>query len=368
MDPSLSPMRAAWDMIQEGWVQLASGGLEFARADAALIAAGGLLIAAALGWILRARGRSVPGKTTIGVPAVLPAFSPSPWRALRHIPALLFLVGLLCFLLALADPFVSIIRQDVSHPGRRIALLVDASGSMASGFKAPNFGAKREVRFFTAVKAAEHFVRLRMSGQYRDLISLIEFGNEAFVITPFTNDYENILLSVSLIGEPEEWNRWTESGTVVIRAVSQAVGLFKTFGYLRASGNLMVLISDGQDTQVLLGGRSIDDIMGEALDNRIPIYFIRTGQTWIAYPADEVTDKLWSAAVAKTGGKFYPVADADRLLQAIRDIDKAATGRVMQTRYGIHEPRFAAFTMATVLLWSIAGMLRLATRLFGRFP
>ena len=41
-----------------------------------------------------------------------------------------------------------------------------------------------------------------MDGRYRDLVSLIEFGNEAYVVTPFTSDYDNILLSISLIGDP----------------------------------------------------------------------------------------------------------------------------------------------------------------------
>ena len=51
------------------------------------------------------------------------------------------------------------------------------------------------------VAAADTFIRERMKGQYKDLMAVVEFGDAAYVVTPFTNDYDNVLLSVSLIGE-----------------------------------------------------------------------------------------------------------------------------------------------------------------------
>ena len=58
-----------------------------------------------------------------------------------------------------------------------------------------------------------------MKGKYRDLMALIEFGDQAYVITPFTTDYENILLSMSLIGDWKEFMAFPDQGTVIANAI-----------------------------------------------------------------------------------------------------------------------------------------------------
>ena len=71
---------------------------------------------------------------------------------LRHVPLVLFLAGMPFFAIALADPLTGFTREEVSYPGRRIALLVDGSTSMVIRFEST---AKRqgEATFFTAVAA-----------------------------------------------------------------------------------------------------------------------------------------------------------------------------------------------------------------------
>ncbi len=107
------------------------------------------------------------------------------------------------FAVALADPHTAFTREETSYPGRRIALLVDGSSSMVMKFETKTLKTPENRAFYTAVAAAEHFMKLRMNGRYHDLIALIQFGNEAYVVTPFTTDYENIMLSIRLISSPE---------------------------------------------------------------------------------------------------------------------------------------------------------------------
>ena len=89
-----------------------------------------------------------------------------------------------------------------------------------------------------------------MNGPYRDLVALIQFGNQAYVVTPFTNDYENILLSVRLVGDPREWGRFSDWGTTIIEGIDQATQLFKAFDFVNASGNLMIVFTDGRDSEL----------------------------------------------------------------------------------------------------------------------
>jgi hypothetical protein len=193
-----------------------------------------LVVLVLLVAILRRRS----GRTQLALPALLPVMRWSPLAPTRHLPVILFLLGMPIFAVALADPQTGFAREEVSYPGRRIAMLVDGSTSMVIRFEST---AKRqgEATFFTAVAAAEQFIKRRMNGPYRDLVALIQFGNYAYVVTPFTNDYENILLSARLISDPREWGRFPDWGTTIIEGVDQATQLFKTFDFINASGNLM---------------------------------------------------------------------------------------------------------------------------------
>jgi len=219
--------------------------------------------------------------------------------------------------------------------------------------------------FLANVSAAEYFVKRRMEGPYQDLVSLVQFGNEAYIVTPFTNDYQNILLSISLVGTPEEYRRFPDHGTLIMKAISRGVQLFRSFDFLGATGNLIVIFSDGQDTHARFEDVTLDDIMQEAADNEIPVYFIRT-----AYDqelGDIISDQQWKLAVERTGGKFFPAENEAAILSAIHEIDALAKGRIRVKRYVAHEPRFQAFALVAVLFWMTGLAMTLGFKQFRRF-
>jgi hypothetical protein len=340
--------------------------MEFARADEArifvMVLAG--LIAAALivRVLLVRRGRR------LAVPALLPALGISRASIARHGAVALAVLGIPFFLLALAEPRSAFARQETSHPGRRIAILLDASSSMLQSLPASRLakGAPNDAAFFTTVGAARYFVELRRKGEYRDLMSLVEFGDEAYVITPFTSDHDNILLSMALIGDWTEFMNFPEQGTVIARAIDQGVGLFKAFDFLDAAGNVMVIFSDGMDAEVLQDGRTTFDVLREARRAEVPVYFIRVGRP--DAPQGVVPDAAWEAAVARTGGRFYSAADEGTIVRAMREIDRQSAGRIEMREYTTQVPRYAPFALAAVVLWTFALALRLATPWFTTFP
>jgi hypothetical protein len=300
------------------------------------------------------------------LPAVLASMPSSRAAAMVHAPLALFVVGLPFFFLALADPFTALVSREMSFPGRRIGLMIDASISMRTPFTAAtlNKRAATDATFFTTVAAAERFVRLRMKGKYRDLIGLVEFGNQAYVIMPFTSDYDNVLLSISLIGDPLEFNQFPDQGTVIAQAVTETVELYKAFNFLDASGNLMVLFSDGEDSNYQIGNRTLDDVMQLAVDAKIPVYFVRTN-----YDKEEgqiIPDERWIPAIEKTGGKFYAASSEETLIKAIEDIDRVATGTIQFKQYSSQQPRYTLFALAAAACWAAAAALRLALPFFEK--
>lgn len=353
------------------WRDVRLAELLFGSREAARLAL--IVLLGAAGVVLLARsllGRG-PGRGRVALPALLPTIRSSPVSFVRHAALVVFLLGLPFFALALADPFTPLTQQEVSFPGRRIGLLIDASSSMMQPFEAPKLGADApsNAAFFTAVQASETFVRKRMSGRYRDLISLIEFGDEAYVITPFTNDYDNILLSISLIDDLQQFNEFPDQGTTIGTAINQAVRLFNAFNFTDASGNLMVIFSDGEDTKTSgprLAGMDIEEILRGAVEAKIPVYFVRTSYNKPLGRA--FTDPLWRGVVEKTGGRFYAASNEESILQAIADIDRSSIGKIAIRHYSSQQPRFSIFALAAAGLWTLGAALKLTVPYLRKFP
>jgi hypothetical protein len=308
------------------------------------------------------------GRNGIVLPALLGRRQRSAAAWLRFAPMVPFAAGMPFAILALADPYTALVSETVSFPGRRIALMIDASTSMTTTFHTETLAtlSKSGPVFFSTVAAAERFVRLRQQGKYHDLVALVEFGDQAYVITPFTTDYDNVLLSIALIKDPVEFSRFPNRGTVIARALEQSLELFRAFSFLEAAGNVMVIFTDGEDTTASTGGKRLDDILASAVRFGVPLYFVRTN--YDKRFGDNIPDQAWTEAVERTGGRFYAVSNESDLLRAIADIDRVAGGAIQIKQYSSQEPRFAFFAITAAALWTLGAALKLALPAFRQFP
>ena len=305
------------------WLRLRWTELQFTEAGTAFFVVVVLLALSVVMLAARSLLSRRAGRTQLGLPAVLPVMRRSYLSASRHAAFLLFLLGVPFFAVALADPHTAFTQEQVSYPGRRIAILIDSSTSMVMKFNSVKLQTQGAPAFFTAVAAAEQFMRLRMKGPYHDLIALIQFGNDAYVVTPFTTDYQNVLLSIKLVSNPKEWGRFTDWGTTIIQGIEQGTQLFKTFNFLNASGNLMLVFTDGRDDQATLKGQSLDDLVSEARKNKIPIYMIRTAFNMKF--GDVQQDGSGRTPSSGPAAASTPAADEDSILK--RDRAKSTGSR-----------------------------------------
>jgi Ca-activated chloride channel family protein len=363
-------LRAIGRDLLDAWAPGGLANLQFwHRSEARLMlvsfaAAAALLLIARLLVVRsrRARAVAVPALLT-SVPRVLSA-------NLTHLPLVVALAGLPFLAVALADPYTALVRREATYPGRRICLMIDASNSMSSPFQTQTLPQRTDGEsnaFVTTVAAAERFVQMRMNGPYRDLLALVEFGADAYVVTPFTNDYDNILVSLSLIGEPHEFASFPDQRTLIAKGIDEAVELFKAFKFLDASGNLLLIFSDGEDTNATIDGRPLDDIISGAVDAGVPVYFVRTNYNK-AEGDPAVPDRLWSEAVRRTGGKFFAASDERTLLAAINEIDQVAAGTIEMTEYGTQRPQFPGYAWMAALCFTLGAVSKLTLPYFQRFP
>lgn len=347
------------------WLRTRWSDLQFAQVRPALLVFVVLLAIAAIA--LLARGvLATTSRMRVVLPSIVPAMRPSRGAAIRHVPLLLFLVGLPFFAIGLADPHTGFAQEEVSHPGRRIALVVDASTSMIMQFKTTRLNKQGDSAFFTAVNAADAFMRRRMRGPYHDLIALIQFGNNAYVVTPFTTDYENVRLSIRLISDPKEWGRFSDWGTTIVEGVDQAIGLFRAFDFLNASGNLMIVFTDGRDSELDRMGKPLSALVEQTRKYHIPVYMIRTAYN---LPLGKVPqDAVWKKVVEQTGGRFYAASDEQSIFNALTEIDRLSPGTIQVRQYSIQRPRYGGFILIAVGLWLCALVLKLGVSTFRTFP
>jgi len=348
------------------WLRVRWSSLTFFEARPALLLFMVLLAAAVLVLLVRGIRSASTGRALVALPAIVPGMRWSPGASIRHIPLVLFIAGVPLFAVALADPHTGFAQEDVSYPGRRIELLVDASTSMVLKFDSSRLNKQGESTFYTAVAAAETFMKRRMSGPYHDLIALIQFGNEAYVVTPFTTDYENVLLSIRLISDPKEWGRFNDWGTTIVQGIDQGVQLFKAFDFVNASGNLMILFTDGRDSELNRQGRPLDALIAEARRYRIPVYMIRTAFKQSFGRVEQ--DSIWKNVVERTGGRFYAAYDEESIMTALREIDRLSPGTIDVRQYSVQKPRYAGYALAAVALWLLAALLKLGVPMFRTFP
>jgi hypothetical protein len=107
-------------------------------------------------------------------------------------------------------------------------------------------------------------------------------------------------------------------------------------------------------------------VVAEARKAKVPVYLIRVNYNKQAGAV--IPDGIWKDAVEKTGGKFYAAASEETILQAIRDLDRAAVGKIDIKQYVTQQPKFAPFALAAAALWTVAVLLRLSVPSFRRFP
>lgn len=364
----VAALTAVAQSLAAEWAVFDVSGLQFWRRDTGRLALLVVVGLAVLLLLIRSAMARTPGRHHIVVPALLRSLPGSRLAWTRHLPLVLFLAALPLALLALSDPYSSLIVENVTYPGRRISLMIDASDSMQTAFTAATLNTRNDVQpaFFTTIAAAERFVQLRRKGRHRDLMALVEFGSRAYVITPFTSDYDNLLLSMALIGDPVEFSQFPESGTVIASALEESIEIFKAFNFLEASGNLMVIFTDGEDTTSIVHGRSLDDILKSAVDNKIPLFFVRTNYN--KEFGEGIPDAKWKAAVERTGGRYYVAKNEASLIAAVEDIDREAVGTIETRQYTSQQARFGLFALAAAALWTGAAGLKLATPWFGKLP
>lgn len=248
----------------------------------------------------------------------------------RHLPAIIFLIGLSGLLLAMARPeaIVKIPKERAS-----VVLAIDTSGSMAATDVQPT-------RIEAAIKAGRTLIDQLPS---QDLVGLITFNHRATVLAAPTQDHGAVKEALGTIGPG--------GATAIGDAIQASVTLLASVADPNAAKQppaMIVLLTDGSNNR----GISPLDAAAQAKQAGIPVQAIgigQKGQTTLStgQTIDGVDEQTLQAIASTTGGHYFFAADENQL----HDIYKALGSRIgfVTSKVDLTVPLMAAGTMILVL-------------------
>lgn len=186
--------------------------------------------------------------------------------------------------------FSEVWKNDIRKPsdetvnGLSIAFVLDRSASM-------NDNDPDGIR----LKLTKEFVQKMESG--RDQGSLISFIAVDELITPLTDDLDQLSKDIDSIYNDSGWNY--DSGTNGSAGIH--TGLQQLKGDTSGNDRVILFMTDGDDTYV---SYDYNQLIQEANDNKVTIYTIGLGQ---------VEDTILKKVAEETGGKYYYAEEAEDL-------------------------------------------------------
>lgn len=220
----------------------------------------------------------------------------------RHVPPLLYLLGVMALLLSIARPMAVIA---VPEDQTTIMLVMDVSASMTANDLAPN-------RMIAAKQAAKAFVdELPQNIQ----VGLVTFSSNAQINTPPTDDRYAVIEAIDGLRA----NGGTAIGEGLHLALDALAERPIDEGGQPAPG-VVVLLSDGESSL----GRTPETAMDRAREAEVKVYTVGVGQRGAIVRIGRQEVRLDEATLqniaAATGGQYFYAAESGRLADIYADL------------------------------------------------
>ena len=206
----------------------------------------------------------------------------------------IFIAGLVCVIVSLAQPRYGYTWEQSKRKGRDVIIAIDTSKSMLSTDVMPN-------RLTRAKMAAQDLVGMLQG----DRVGLVAFAGSAFLQAPMTIDYGAVVTSINEL----DTNIIPRGGTDIAAAIQCAT---EAFGKGESENRCLILITDGED----LGKNAIEAARRQKDNFRI--FTVGVGSTdGSIIPVPE--EKGGTAFVKDPNGEFVKSRLDEACLEKIAD-------------------------------------------------
>ena len=300
-------------------------------------------------WLKWQRTRRYPNlrmPTLAGVEKIMT------WRTrLRTFLPWLRGLALLCLVIALARPQLTLQEESIKAEGIDIVLAMDLSSSMlAQDFRPSRLEASKRV--------AIDFVNKRPY----DRISIVAFAGEAFTQCPLTTDHDVVRTFVGALACGA-----LEDGTAIGQGLATAINRVKES---EATSKVIILLTDGVNNAGYLPPDMAADI---AKEFAIKVYTIGVGSEGEAltpvskdrfgrYRYDvarvEIDEQLLQEIARKTDGQYFRATNQEELQNIYDLIDQLEKTEIETTVVKRYQEQFRYFAVAAALLLLLEIVLR----------
>lgn len=270
---------------------------------------------------------------------------------LHHLPFVLRIATIICFIVALARPQLKNVQQQTEGEGIDLVLCFDISGSMTAKDFPP-----------TRLEAAKEVAKNFVEGRPGDRIGIVIFSNQSFTLCPITTDHQTVLNQINNI----------QSGYLLDDGTAIGSGLATSVDRLRSSSaktKVVILLTDGVD----FGGIVPPDIAKDmAKLYNIKVYAIGIGSEkevdeLVNTPYGAVNQKkklefneqLLKTIASETKGRYFHAADKEALSEIYKSINQLEKSTIKTTTYNRYTDVFYP--------WLIAGLILLFAELMLRY-
>lgn len=268
-----------------------------------------------------------------------------------YLPIFCLALAILFLCLALARPQQILKSSKSKVDGIGIMLVFDMSGSMA----AEDF--KPKDRFHVAQNVLSDFASRRVN----DLLGVVVFGTDAFLLSPLTNNKELIKNQINKLKLGQ-----IEGKTAIGQAISKAVNHLRD---VKVKSKIIILLTDGENNS-----GDIDPLtaanLASAMD--IKIYTIGIGKIGGApvpfiepYSGRKLYYREHDGSLALTkldetslkeiakiaGGIYFRATDADSLKQIYKHIDKLEKTEVETKTLTKYKDKYQSFLYLGILFY-----------------
>lgn len=277
---------------------------------------------------------------------------------LHHLPFVLRIATIICFVVALARPQLKNIQQQTEGEGIDLVLCFDISGSMTAKDFPP-----------TRLEAAKEVAKNFVEGRPGDRIGIVIFSNQSFTLCPITTDHQTVLNQINNI----------QSGYLLDDGTAIGSGLATSVDRLRNSSaktKVVILLTDGVD----FGGIVPPDIAKDmAKLYGIKVYAIGIGSQkevdeLVNTPYGAVNQKkklefneqLLKTIANETKGRYFHAADKEALSEIYKSINQLEKSTIKTTTYNRYTDVFYPWLIAGLIILFAELMLRYT--LLKKFP
>lgn len=262
---------------------------------------------------------------------------------LRHLPAILRNLALVCIVVALARPQTIDHEEKTITEGIDIVLAVDISSSMlARDFKPDRLTASKEV--------AAQFVANRQG----DRIGLVVFAGESYTQSPITTDQSSLQTLLSRLRSGV-----VDDGTAIGNGLATAINRLRESD---AKSKVVILLTDGVNNSGQIAPITAAEI---AKSMGIKVYTIGVGRNGTApYPIFdergrvvdvveakvEIDEKMLKEIAAQTGGEYFRATDKSSLESIYKQIDSMEKSKVEMFGVTHVYEEFLSFALAALAL------------------